>query len=78
MARMAKQKQPKRKTNLQFFNAFKMDKHPGQTLLVVDGKIAFKDKSAAKVVKQYSKMTYLGDKEVSIITVPKNRSVMVV
>jgi hypothetical protein len=75
---MKKGKQQKKKSNLRFFNSFKTNHYPGQTLLVVEGKIAFKDKSAAKVIRQYSKMAHLGNRDVSIITVPKNRSVMVV
>jgi hypothetical protein len=71
-------KRSKAKSNLKFFNSFKMENHPGETLLVIDGKIAFKNKNASKVVEQYSKMKVMEDREVSIITVPKNRSVMVV
>lgn len=64
--------------NDDFFNKLTPKKQGNRVLLVVDGDVYFKAPSLSKVLKAYSKITNKEEKEISIIPLQKNKSIMVV
>jgi len=68
----------KHSKNATLFKSLTQSKQRNNVLLVVNGKVIYKDQSLVNVIKKFSKIEDKEGKEISIIPVARNKTSMVV